>query len=228
MTLSFTLGPAWVDQYVSSLVLLNALLGHPSNPPVPRPATPESMIQTLQQIAHGYYKPEQGSLSGGPGPLGLTLQPPALAPSQTYLAIVLNASTKTSDFASVETGGIIFEDPAWAVLAAHAIAQVPRLGAALPFDKPDLWRKLGVPIASDNADLWRRLGRVQDAARTAKYSPLDFFGAISGFLSQASQPEFRLIQVTSEQMSGLRERGVQSFGKPMRFYELFQRSAVVR
>lgn len=205
MTPTFTLGPSWVDQYVSSIVLLNALLGHPATAPASRPGTPESIIKTLQEIAHGRYKPEQGSQGGA---REFILEPPALTPSQHYMVIVLNASTATSDFVSVETGGIVFEDPAWAVLAAQGMAQVPRCG---------------VPLASDNTELWRRLGSVQAAILSSKYSPRDFFGAVSGVVPPASQPEFRLMQVTSEQMSALRTRGLQSFGKPLRFYELFER-----
>lgn len=207
MTPSFTLGPSWVDQYVSSIVLLNALLGHPTNA-VSRPTTPESMIKTLQEIAHGNYKPEQGSQRGVPGAGEFILEPPALTPSQVYLVIVLNASTATSDFVSVATGGIVFEDPAWAVFAAHGIAKIPRFG---------------VPLASDYTDLWRKLGSIQAAIRSSKYSPREFFGSVSGFVPPSSQPEFRLMQVTSEQMSALRARGIQSFGTPLRFYELFER-----
>src|SRR3954451_22716326 len=114
MTPSFTLGPSWVDQYVSGIILLNTLLGHSATTPA-RPVTPEVMMQTLQGIVHGRYKPEPGSSQkGSPGGRELTLQPPNLVPSQAYLLLVLNASTPTSDFVSVETGGLAFEDPAWA------------------------------------------------------------------------------------------------------------------
>lgn len=213
MTPSFTLGPSWVDQYVSSIVLLNALLGHPATAPASRPATPESIILTLQKIARGQYKTDQASVSGGLVTREWNFQAPALTPSKNYLVIVLNCSTATSDFVSVESGGIVFEDPAWAVLAAHAISQIPRLGA---------------PLASGDADLWRRLESVQGAIRSNKYSAHDFLAPISGFLPPSSQPEFRLMEVTSEQLRALRARGLQSFGKPLRFYELFQRPAAVR
>ncbi len=164
MTASFTLGPSWVDQYVSSMMLLHALMGHPANAQASRPTTPESIIRTLQQIAHGQYVPEQGPPNGSPDAPEFTLAPPALAPSQNYLVIVLNASTPTSDFASVDAGGVIFEDPAWAVFAAHAIAQAPR------FEQDP---RVGVPLASDQASLWRGIGLIQQAI----LSQFQIFGA---------------------------------------------------
>ncbi len=212
MTPSFTLGPAWVEQYLSSLLLLNTLLGHPATTPGSPQVTPESIIDRLNEIARGKYKPGQASQSV-PGARELILQPPPLLPDQMYFLIVLNASTETSDFASVDSGGIVFEDPAWAVLAAHAIAQSP---------------PLAVPIASDDAGLWHRLGSVQRAIRSGAYSPRDFLGAISGFVAPSSQPEFRLLQVTSQQLTALRARGLQSFGSPLRLYELFHRPPAVR
>jgi hypothetical protein len=235
MTASFTLGPAWVDQYVSSLVLLHALLGQPGTAPSSRPASPESIIKTLQEIALDRYKPGDQSLQPGGQRAALIVEPPPLAPSETYLVIVLNASTDIGDFASVENGGIVFEDPAWAVLAAHSIAQVPRKDAPFAFDLPYPWRRLGVPLATDNADLWHRLGGIRQAVDDGKFSMRDFFGAVTGFLPPpprpelklTQQPEFRLMEVSSELLAALRAQGVQSFGRPIRFYELFQHPPVL-
>lgn len=207
MTPSFTLGASWLDQYVSGLVLINALLGNAGSAPQ-RPATPESILETLQQIARGKYRPQPSSATAGGGGRGLELRAPDLNPSAEYLVLVLNAATETGNFVSVDTGGILFEDPAWALLAAHAVSLKP---------------PLGVPIADSDADLRERLGKIQSAIRSGKYVPTDFFGATLGVVPPATEPEFRLMQITAGQLTAIRERGIQSFGKPLRFYELFER-----
>ena len=60
----------------------------------------------------------------------LTLRPPELT-SADLVGDPLNAMTPAGEAAGAEAGGIIFEDPAWAVFAAHAVSQIPRLGVPL-------------------------------------------------------------------------------------------------
>lgn len=211
MAPTFSLGSAWADQYVSGMVLLNMLLGQATAVTPLRAPDQESLLQTLQEIARGTYRPERYFRAGRASPAALTLEPPALAASQTYNVLVLNASTRTTDSASTETGGIAFENPVWAIFAAQAIAA--RSGR-------------GVPAAGSNPQLWARLSDLSAAVRGGKYSPDGFFGPISGWLPPSAPPAFHVVEVTEAKLKALRERGIQSFGTPSpKIYELFERPA---
>ena len=209
MAPTFSLGSAWAEQYVSGMVLLNMLLGQASAVTPVRAPDQESLLQTLQEIARGAYRPERHFRAGRASAVAFTIEPPPLAASQTYHVLVLNASTKTTDFGSTETGGIAFENPVWAIFAAQAIAA--RSG-------------LGVPAAGSNTELWARLSGLAAAVRGGTYSPTAFFGPVTGWLPPSAPPAFHVVEVTEAKLKALRERGIQSFGTPSpKLYELFER-----
>jgi hypothetical protein len=211
MAPAFSLGSAWAEQYVSGMVLLNMLLGQATAVAPLRAPDQESLLQTLQEIARGTYRPERYFRAGRASPAVLTLEPPPLAASQTYHILVLNASTRTTDFGSTQSGGIAFENPVWAIFAAQAIAV--RSG-------------LGVPAAGSNTELWARLSDLAIAVRGGNYSPAAFFGPVTGWVPPSAPPAFHVVEVTEAKLKALRERGIQSFGTPSpKLYELFERPA---
>jgi hypothetical protein len=195
-----------MQQYVSGLVLLNIMLSHPTaNAPMRKPTT-ESVVVTLNEIAHGLYRPDQHFAQAGVR-IPFRLERKELVPADRYVVIVLNATTPESDFASVAAGGVIFEDPAWAVFAAESIAQ---------------GRMRAVPLAANDKELWQRLPELERAVQQSTYSPENFFSPVTGFTSP-SGPEFGLLEINGAQLLALRTRGIQSFGNPTpEFYELFK------
>ena len=195
----------WMEQYVAALVLLNLMLGQPHATVPLQPPTPESVVRTLNEIARGLYLPSR-HFSDGPAGHALRFEQKELVPTASYTVIVLNATTPQSDFVSVSNGGLLFEDPAWAVFAAEGLARE---------------RMLAVPMAASDVDLWRRLPLLEKAVQEARYAPGEFFTTVTGF-AEPPVPSFSLLQVTGEQLSALRRRGIQSFGKPTpKFYVLF-------
>ena len=141
----------------------------------------------------------------------LACVPPPLLPEADYLLIGLNAETARSRFASSTTGGVVFEDPLWALLAAHAVSlKIQPQGA--------------VPRARDANDLWKRVLQVAAAIEQGRYKPEDFFAPIEGWISPSQTPKFELLTVSTEQITALRARGVQSLkiSRPPKFFELYQ------
>jgi hypothetical protein len=200
---------SWIEQYVSALVLLNLMLGQPKATVPLQPAAPESIVRTLNEIARGLYRPSRHFGEGTAAP-PLRVERKELVATGSYTVIVLNATTPQSDFVSVENGGILFEDPAWAVFAAEGLAQ---------------GRMLAVPIAASEAELGARLPRLETLVRASKYAPEEFFAPVTGF-ANPPVPSFSLMQVTGAQLTALRGRGIQSFGKPgPKFYMLFTPAA---
>jgi len=208
----FEIASAWMDQYVSALVLLNFLLGHATaTAPIEKP-TPESLVLTLNEIANNSYRPGKHFSVGGPR-TPFRLKRNELVATDKYPVIVLNARTAESDFVSVDSGGVIFEDPAWAVFAAECLSKK---------------QMLGVPLARTEGELWDQLPRLESSVQKSTYAPSHFFSPITGFIGD-SGPIFTLMEVDGAQLTALRARGVQSFGKPKpRFYILFKPPVAAR
>lgn len=208
----FEITSAWMDQYVSALVLLNMLLGHATATAPIEKQTPESLVLTLNEIAHNSYRPNR-HFGNGSLRVAFRLKRDELVATDKYTVILLNARTPESDFVSVDSGGVIFEDPAWAVFAAECIAQ---------------GRMLGVPLARSESELWEQLPRLEASVQRSNYLPNHYFAPITGFVG-SSGPAFSLLEVDGAQLKALRARGIQSFGTPKpRFYILFKPPAAVR
>lgn len=206
-----TLSQRWMDQYLSGMMLFHTLLGQDAAITPKVQLTLDGLVHTLQEIVSGTYQAIHHFHGGASAALRLTVQPPALMPQTQYALIVLNATTARSNFVSVETGGIAFEDPVWAIFAAHAVSQD--------------W-SLAVPRAMHNAALWRNLTFLADAVAKGGYQAKRFLGPIDGFCAPEGTPRFGLLTVDSGQLDALRARGMQALmtAQGPRFYELFQPS----
>ncbi len=205
-----TLDDRWSDHYLSAMVLYHTLLGH-DMPGKPRTEpTPEVLVQILNKVICGKYaRSDSDYFAAGPSAQFTVLsKPPPLAEGARYALISLNATTARSEFISVRTGGIVFEDPVWAVLAAHALSR--KLAVALP-------------IAKTNDELWEKLSVVAKAVRERKYVPQDFLGATTAFVPPDTSPKFELIDVDADKVALLRSRGMQSLRVTAtpKFFELF-------
>lgn len=211
-----TLGERWRDYYVAGMTLLHILLSHDVAVAPKGEPTPDTLLQVLRDVAGGRYQPDNYvSVNPGGAPrFALLPQPPALVPGTEYLLIGLNALTARGQFVSVRTGGIVFEEPIWAMLAAHAVSTTSN-------------PRLALPKAKDHEQLWKNLALVVNAVRQGTYRPQDFFAPVVGFVPPAVAPEFTLLSVAADQLLSLRIRGAQALKvtTPPRFFELFKADA---
>ncbi|MGH9632163.1 MAG: hypothetical protein ACRD7E_27985 [Bryobacteraceae bacterium] len=207
--LSFTLGQHWIDQYMSGIILLHTLLGHEVAVAPKIQPTPKAFVQMLGEIAAGAYDPAKYFKGASPQRPALILEPPSLPEEGQFAAIALNAATETGDFVSVPAGGIVFEDPIWAILAAHAASRKA---------------SVALPRAQSNEELWRRVGAAARAVMERKYEPGDFLGPIQGFLPAGSDPRFSVLTVDAAELATLRERGLRSIpiSGQATLFELYQ------
>lgn len=206
--LTLTLGPRWADHYLSGTMLLHVLLGYSPAITPKVPPTPETLCQVLQDVAAGVYVPDKYFKPGPATWPPFASAPPLLMPGRSFVLVGLNASTSRGQFVSVPAGGVAFEDPLWAILAAHAASKKFRVG---------------LPLARDNEDLWRRTVVVAEAVRHGNYKPNDFLAVTEGYIAPEDAPKFTLLLVETVQIEALRARGLQSLKVPTpKFYELFQ------
>jgi hypothetical protein len=203
-----TLERRWIDHYLVGTELLHRLSGHDPNVTPGNPPTVNTLIDLLNDVASGRYVSSKYFRAGRPREASLVTQAPPLAPRTQYALLGLNASTATGQFVSVDEGGIAFEDPVWAILAAQALSK--RLSFALP-------------VATNNDELWKNLPAARDRVRNGSYEARRYFAAILGFIPTGSPAKFELLMADSGQVGPLRNRGLQTLEGAVqpRFYQLF-------
>jgi hypothetical protein len=206
-TAETSLGDHWRDHCLSASILLQILSGDDSDVTPRKPQTPESFVDLVNAVAMRSYVRSETFDSGAVSHVRLIETPPPLKKGVRYGLITLNVTTQRSETISVKTGGIAFEDPIWALLAAHAMSK------ELP---------VALPLARINDDLWRSLPRVVSSIRNSRYAPAQFLGRTQGLVSGSVSPQFEWKTVDSERLAALRQRGFQSLNVPLpRFYELY-------
>lgn len=215
MNVPMTLGERWQDHYLIAITMVH-LLRHHDVAVVPKEQpTLEQLTTILRDIATNRYQP---SVYFKPGPkpqLSLISKAPELSSGKNYTLIGLNALTARGEFVSVANGGVVFEDPFWAILGAHAVGS-----STSP--------TVGIPRAKDNNDLWRRTLVVKEV-QPSSYQPQSFFGPIKGLIPPATSPNFELLSVDYDQIAALRSRGMQSLrvSDSLRFFELFDNTGIL-
>lgn len=206
----FSLGPAWSQQFLSGLQLWQSMRQGEIGLMPREPLDSTRLLATLNAILVDWFDPALHFVGGGEPRLALVEQPPALAPDQPVRLLALNAFTAQAASVSVETGGICFEDPFWAIFAAQALA---------------VGQPLALPLAADNVALWQGVARLATAIRQRTYEPEQFFAPIVGFYPAASAPGFTLLDIDPARLEALRARGMQSLLAPPRFFELYRAPA---
>jgi hypothetical protein len=207
-----TLGESWRDRYLTGIAWIRSLMGRSNVSVEPKSEpTPESLIHDLQALVRGDFRIPDDFEIGQPIKSGLIGKPPPLLPETDYLLIGLNAETARGRFVSSPAGGVVFEDPIWALLVAHGLSREVR-----PL--------LAIPKASNSEDLWERVLLIARAIEERRYQPENFLAPIEAWLLPSKTPRFELLTVRSEQVAALRMRGVQALtnSRPPKVFELYQ------
>ena len=206
-----TLAEHWMDHYLTGVVLLHTLLGYDVAVKFKSPPAPETLIQLLQDVAGGRYEPAK-YFEPGPKPgLTLTTGLPAVAIDKTYLLIGLNVATPRSQLVSIDAGGVVFEEPVWAILAAHALSG----------KGPE--EKVAIPKAASPLDLWKNIRVAAEAIQAGTYKPSQFFAPVEGFIAPAAGPKFELYAVEAAKVELLRWKSAQALrvSVPPKYFEMY-------
>ena len=156
--------------------------------------SPEDICELLNRICKG--KDGRDEEAGEqPAPQALKEeQARDLDDAADYVLLRLNAGTKASEFVSTDAGGILYEDPFWAVAAAASIARR---------------EKFCLPLADSNRSLWKRSAEASAALAAKTYRANKFLGAIENFLDDG-KPVFSVVTLKGKVISALRQRGLAS------------------
>jgi len=204
-----TLGEHWVDHYLGGMMLLHLLLGKESFITPRSTLTPETLIQVLDEVARGTYVPERYFAAGVAPKINLVFQQPDLVQGQQYSLIGLNAVTARNQLVSVTSGGVAYEDPMWAILAAYGVS---------PYNQG---AKGAIPKSDTSAALWTKFPEIARSIKEGTYRSGDYFAPVDGFLSADEKPHFELVPADAAAINALRTSGVRVLGSPVRYFELY-------
>jgi hypothetical protein len=194
-TSKFSCGEAWKARTAAALRLV-AATGRPAVAQ-PLPSDPQSLRTLLDSLIADKPVP-----AVNPDDFPLQADPPPLNESEACLCVLIPVRTKRSDTISVEVGGILYEDPFWAILAAAGLSMKP---------------SLALPSASNNEGLWAMAATAAQASR-----PQVALAALllpsTGTLPRNGRPTVRLVEFTGQALTALRSRGMQSLPFDEGFY----------
>jgi uncharacterized protein (TIGR02996 family) len=203
------LGGRWRDHFLAGMRCVHRLL-YQKGATAPRgEVTLDLLLHILNDLAAGVYQSANYFTAEPGSEYSRITSPPKLDADREYFLIGVNANTSRGRARSIPRGGVAFEDPFWALLAAHAI------GYANP--------PAALPQATDHEDLWRKAEILVEAVDQDHYQASAFFEAIFGFIPPATSPRFELLTIHADTLVRLRTRSCKTFdvNRAARFYELF-------
>lgn len=118
---------------------------------------------------------------------------PDISKQAEYCVVTLNAMSEGGTAISMPFGGIAFEDPFWAVLAARNIA----CGHSLAV----------LPVASGSEELWSRSVLRCNTLEKIECDDPTFFAEAVRFIPPESKPIFALRRVEGSRLELLRQKG---------------------
>jgi len=162
--------PSWQDSLVSLLVAINAVSGAPERNAVVRPLTPTDVVAIAQSLESRSYRPDQWFAVGTTTPQAVRTAAPALNPGARYELTRYGAEPSGMTQISSRAGGLLFEDPFYAVLAGYNIGlQASPAPAGQPVE---------VKVSSRD-QAWAQRQRIVDELRQGSYRADRYF-AVSG------------------------------------------------
>jgi hypothetical protein len=190
-----------VQAVIGLLSAIHTAMGRLEYSPTPDGLGPERLLQLAESLRGGKYQPADWFRKGTPPPTAtaLTGEAPKLQAGtiyQTILDPIEEASLRTR---SVGAGGMVFEDPFYALLACYNAT----LG------KPDHV----MPFAKTYKDLWRKRPAIVQAVRTKAYNTRveTYFAPAPPPPANQPRPPLQLLTIRGDQLEVLRESAAAVF-----------------
>lgn len=167
--------PTWQDSLISLLIAINGSLGAADRATALRPLTPTDVVAIAHAISQKSYKPDHWFGVGGISlsqrqPIS-SVEPP-IQPEARYAAVMISAEPSGREMISSRSGGLLFDDPFYAILAAYNISKAPK--------RSDLSVGFYVEVKTSSRDLtWARRQAIVQAIATGTYLQDRYF-SVSG------------------------------------------------
>jgi hypothetical protein len=179
---------------IALLASVNAVMGRPEYATPTIDLASDAVLKVAERLRADRYKPEDW-FRRGDVPDGLDAirdAPPVAEPASSYLTINLFVLDPFALPRSVGAGGVLFEDPFYALLACYNAT----LGKPL----------LLIPFARKGEDLWRRRRDIVLSVREKSYRPERFFAEARPINDDQPGP-LKIQSVGGDQLERLRAHG---------------------
>jgi hypothetical protein len=204
--------PSWQNALVSLLIAINGALGSADKTAVLRQLSHSDVIVIAQALEQRSYRPEQWFGITGATPASrqpLSSVAPLTRPGQLYAVVLFGAEPSERTQVSRRSGGLLFEDPFYAVLAAFNSGN----------------GSLAMEVkASTREQVWARRQEIIDAIRMGTYRADQYFTERGPLLSGRTYGDWRSNHLSGDEIDRLvfNGRAAVSFdGKPSMLYGMY-------
>ncbi|KHD05530.1 hypothetical protein PN36_29075 [Candidatus Thiomargarita nelsonii] len=155
------------------------------------------LIKLAEQLASGQYRPNQWfSVKETKGSEFLHIQEnmPVLVHDTIYHLLCLPGTDEFSRFTSGADGGIVFEDPFYALLACFNVGN---------------WKKLYIlPSVTDHENPWQQRQMIVNSLKEDTYQPSQYFTECLPSDWKTRENLLKILQITGSQLERMREVGM--------------------
>ena len=201
----------WQDSVVALLLAINGLCGAPERTLLLRPLTPADVVSIASALEQRSYRPEQWF---GPGALGgalpLATAAPPILPGTAYGVVWLGVEPSGLEHISKSSGGLLYEDPFYALLAAYNLGEQTAAPVELRVSSRD--------------QAWSQRQRIVEALRERRYRSESFFDLSGPRLPEAIPAPWRAGSVSGDDLLRMAQSGMTEVtvtGAPRRLYGLY-------
>jgi hypothetical protein len=179
----------WRDSVTVLLQAINAAMDEPKFSKPIRRLEDRDLPQLVEELASGTYNPGAWFLKEK-FEVSIGQREPIVLPGVEYYFLHMPVSDPLSKLYSMRSGGILFEDPFYALLAAYNSARTRTL--------------LMLPMVGDSQEAWSRRPELVRALSQKEYQPERFFVEC---ISLAGPLQADLLVLKGSVLDGLRKEG---------------------
>jgi hypothetical protein len=155
--------PGWQHSVIALLTAINAIAGAPNNMVPLSPLSAHDIVEIGEALRNGSYQPDRWFGPQGARPLAPTISNlvPSIEPKASYVVIVASNALSGLEMISKRSGGILYEDPFYALLASFNLG---RYGAP--------WAEV---LVANRATAWMQRPAIVDELARGLYRPERYF-----------------------------------------------------
>lgn len=153
----------WQYSVIALLTVINAIAGAPNNTVPLSPLSAHDIVEIGEALRNGSYQPDRwfGPQGARAPASALATLAPSIDPDATYDVIVASNALSGLEMVSRRSGGILYEDPFYALLASFNLGR---------YGKP--WAEV---LVADRATAWRQRPAIVDELVRGLYRPERYF-----------------------------------------------------
>jgi hypothetical protein len=189
--------PKWRESLQALLKALDARLGQAPASSGARQPGETDVLAICSEMSRGAYRPGTWTLPGGTA--GWNSPPPSLQPQTKYDVILLDVLDPLSRHYSMRSGGILLEDPFYAVLACYSVGYLRRL--------------LCLPAVTNWQQAWARREQIVQSIAAAKYDAEEWFIECRQ-RGEIDQPRPEFLSLSGAVLDRFRESGLGELPTP--------------